>query len=280
MYGDHVSQNDRHSMMDPCLADGFNQSDFSKWADCIDDLEFPDQTFNTEFFVNFINDNVKVDNSITDSKLFSATTTAINNFDDYRMMTMADNNGGQQQCSTPKSEVDSDDNDDKHGEISKSREVKLFIPVQNEKEMIIVKTEVPDDADQVPIQSVTRESNDQNKNQKSIVKQLLIDLKKLLFPHKLWSLINCPTFSAINWSKNGREIQINIKKLTPFLSQITRSKKFQSFLRQLHMYGFRKTTNFNLKKRKFDRNIVCYVRKGFTRDIEDANMIDQIFHKK
>jgi hypothetical protein len=62
------------------------------------------------------------------------------------------------------------------------------------------------------------------------------------FPFKLWHLASDETFAPINWSKDGAALLIDHMALEPVLSYFFRSKKFSSFLRQLHLYGFRKVT--------------------------------------
>ncbi|KAH9506684.1 hypothetical protein DERF_011403 [Dermatophagoides farinae] len=62
------------------------------------------------------------------------------------------------------------------------------------------------------------------------------------FPIKLWNLASDKSFKPIRWSKDGMSVIINEQRLEPNLGHYFRSKKFSSFLRQLHLYGFRKVT--------------------------------------
>ncbi|XP_027205770.2 uncharacterized protein LOC113799352 isoform X1 [Dermatophagoides pteronyssinus] len=62
------------------------------------------------------------------------------------------------------------------------------------------------------------------------------------FPIKLWNLASDQSFKPIRWSRDGMSVIINEHNLEPNLGYYFRSKKFSSFLRQLHLYGFRKVT--------------------------------------
>lgn len=62
------------------------------------------------------------------------------------------------------------------------------------------------------------------------------------FPIKLWNLASDKNFKPINWSSDGMSLIIDEYALEPNLGYFFRSKKFSSFLRQLHLYGFRKVT--------------------------------------
>lgn len=60
------------------------------------------------------------------------------------------------------------------------------------------------------------------------------------FPVKLWMLASHEPFKSISWTRNGKKIIIDEFTLEPLLGNFFRSKKYTSFLRQLHLYGFRK----------------------------------------
>lgn len=60
------------------------------------------------------------------------------------------------------------------------------------------------------------------------------------FPIKLWNLASDENFKPIQWSQDGLSLLIDEAALEPLLGYLFRSKKFSSFLRQLHLYSFRK----------------------------------------
>lgn len=67
-------------------------------------------------------------------------------------------------------------------------------------------------------------------------------VKRQLFPEKLWDLVNKPA-SGIQWSPDGRRIEVVQAQLEQFFGTKFRSNKFESFIRQLHFYGFKKCGN-------------------------------------
>lgn len=77
-------------------------------------------------------------------------------------------------------------------------------------------------------------------NSSNINKQRVV--KRQLFPQKLWDLVNRPS-SGIQWSPDGKRIQVERSQLEKFIGTKFRSHNFDSFIRQLHFYGFRKCGN-------------------------------------
>lgn len=67
-------------------------------------------------------------------------------------------------------------------------------------------------------------------------------VKRQLFPEKLWDLVNKPA-SGIQWSPDGKRIEVERTQLEKFIGTKFRSRNFDSFIRQLHFYGFRKCGN-------------------------------------
>lgn len=86
--------------------------------------------------------------------------------------------------------------------------------------------------------------------------------EKVIFPQKLWKLVNDKKLdSAIKWSEDGRSIMIYEDSLKSMClgkeNQMFYTKKPKSFIRQLHLYGFKKV----------DKN--QFVHKNFRRDRPD-----------
>lgn len=76
-------------------------------------------------------------------------------------------------------------------------------------------------------------------------------VRRQLFPEKLWELVNKPG-SGIQWSPDGKRIEVDRKQLEKFIGTKFRSQNFDSFIRQLHFYGFRKCGN-SYHHEKFQR---------------------------
>ena len=91
-----------------------------------------------------------------------------------------------------------------------------------------------------------------------------------IFIDKLFRLTSSDDFPAIQWSSDGGSIMINQRQFEPLIGSLCRrSTKFSTFLRQLHLYGFRKTTRTNPRENSWDhcsRNIWVYRNPDFHRD--------------
>lgn len=66
--------------------------------------------------------------------------------------------------------------------------------------------------------------------------------RRQLFPEKLWDLVNKPE-SGVQWSPDGKRIEVQRTELEKTIHTKFRSQNFDSFIRQLHFYGFRKCGN-------------------------------------
>jgi len=83
--------------------------------------------------------------------------------------------------------------------------------------------------------------------------------KKSTFPDKLWKMVNDRRFeSAIRWTDNGSSFEIfesELKKLCLGKgNKLFYTEQPKSFVRQLHMYGFRKIKNNQFQHCCFQRN--------------------------
>lgn len=107
------------------------------------------------------------------------------------------------------------------------------------------------------------------------------------FPMKVWRLASEPTYEPIKWSEDGKSLIVDEVALEPTLGYFFRSVKFSSFLRQLHLYGFRKMAKTRSFKRLPKRSgkpkrsekdsldhIAEYAAKDFERDRFD--LIDEV----
>lgn len=77
-------------------------------------------------------------------------------------------------------------------------------------------------------------------------------VRRQLFPEKLWELVKRAD-SGIQWSPDGKRIEVDRKQLEKFIGTFFRSHNFDSFIRQLHFYGFRKCGN-SYHHEKFQRD--------------------------
>lgn len=76
-------------------------------------------------------------------------------------------------------------------------------------------------------------------------------VRRQLFPEKLWDLVSKPA-SGIQWSADGKRIEVDKLELEKCLGTKFRLHKFDSFIRQLHLYGFKKCGN-SYHHEKFQR---------------------------
>lgn len=67
--------------------------------------------------------------------------------------------------------------------------------------------------------------------------------RRQLFPEKLWDLVN-KADSGVKWTPDGKKIEVERAQLEKLIGTKFRSKNFDSFIRQLHFYGFRKNGNY------------------------------------
>lgn len=74
----------------------------------------------------------------------------------------------------------------------------------------------------------------------------LVETSAMKFPSKLWKLVNRCTSGTVGWGATGKTIRIYKRRFeNDFLKRginIFKTDKYNSFVRQLNLYGFRKVT--------------------------------------
>ena len=95
------------------------------------------------------------------------------------------------------------------------------------------------------------------------------------FPEKLFNILkNKNNHSIINWDKTGKVVVIKNKfKFSGLLEKYFKGQNYDSFIRQLNLYGFEKLINIQ----KSDKE--CFALENFTRNSK-PNEIKQIKRKK
>lgn len=90
--------------------------------------------------------------------------------------------------------------------------------------------------------------------------------KRTKFVEKLYALVQDPlSDDAIRWSADGTSFQVFDKeRLSVELGNYFRTKEVLSFIRQLHIYGFKR-----MESDKIDKDLMIYMRPDFSRDRPD-----------
>ncbi|PVD21202.1 hypothetical protein C0Q70_19371 [Pomacea canaliculata] len=77
--------------------------------------------------------------------------------------------------------------------------------------------------------------------------RLSSDSMVMRFPARLWRIVNSCTSGAISWGPNGKTVRVLRHKFEKeyllAVSKPFKTSKFESFVRQLNHYGFKKITN-------------------------------------
>lgn len=96
----------------------------------------------------------------------------------------------------------------------------------------------------------------------------VVDGITLKFPAKLWRIVNNCKTGAISWELDGESIKIDRKRFEDeYLKTgvFFKTSNFQSFIRQLNIYGFRKLPT-NGPKSQQDGCVFTYKHDYFKRD--------------
>lgn len=122
-------------------------------------------------------------------------------------------------------------------------------------------------SNQAPVRGTVKKSKPNHANKLSTY-QTAKDKK--IFPFRLHDLASDENFEPLAWSGDGTMLVVNMKTINSpeHLRMICRSKKFASFLRQLHLYGFRKETRCLPNKRSTVK-MAFYQHCYFQRDNSD-----------
>lgn len=119
-------------------------------------------------------------------------------------------------------------------------------------------------SNQAPVRGTVKKSKPNHANKLSTY-QTAKDKK--IFPFRLHDLASDENFEPLTWSADGTMLVVNMKTINSpeHLRMICRSKKFASFLRQLHLYGFRKETRC-LPNKRSSVKMAFYQHRYFQRD--------------
>lgn len=78
------------------------------------------------------------------------------------------------------------------------------------------------------------------------------------FPYKLWKLVNDSKEDALVWDQTGKSILINSKKIQKLLNKhvMGKSTVYNSFVRQLNLYGFKHVIHLDDDKGKSRKTVL------------------------
>lgn len=90
--------------------------------------------------------------------------------------------------------------------------------------------------------------------------------KKTIFPYKLWRIVNDPKFdSAIQWTEGGLSFVIHEENFINLClgkkNSLFFTTKPRSFVRQLHLYGFKKIDQNEFMHKCFRRDKFCLLKQ-------------------
>lgn len=149
--------------------------------------------------------------------------------------------------------------------------------------------ERPEQASPVePVQASTSSETAQNRTVVKQAKQCNVSAKQSrkaankqknekLFPFRLHELASSENFQPLNWAKNGTWLSVDLSTINDHLKKICRTKKISSFLRQLHLYGFRKVSRSPPNKRN-DTKVAFYRHSHFLE--HSPELLETMFRNK
>lgn len=101
--------------------------------------------------------------------------------------------------------------------------------------------------------------------------------EKTIFPQKLWRMVNDEAFnSAIRWNRDGRSFMIFESQLKNMClgkeNNLFHTQQPKSFVRQLHLYGFRKISKNQFAHQFFRRGqpeLLENIKRSYRQSISD-----------
>lgn len=110
--------------------------------------------------------------------------------------------------------------------------------------------------------------------------------EKAIFPHKLWKLVNDPRLDlAIRWTEDGQSFILCDNLFKDLClgkeNQFFYTRHVKSFVRQLHLYGFKKINKNQFAHENFKRgepHLLGYVKRAYrspTPDSPNTNPLKQ-----
>lgn len=95
--------------------------------------------------------------------------------------------------------------------------------------------------------------------------------EKAIFPHKLWKMVNDPRLDpAIKWTEDGQSFILHENQFKELClgkeNQFFYTRNVKSFVRQLHLYGFKKINKNQFAHESFKRgetNLLGQIKRAY-----------------